>query len=269
MTAAVKQAPTPRGPTIKEFLRAKKCVIEQALTGTALTPERLLSVTMTEMRKNPTLQECTQASLFGALVQAAQLGLEPGSALGHCYLVPYKNRKIGRVECQFQLGYKGMIDLARRSGQIIKLSSHCVFEKDSFSVTYGLADSLEHKPFLDGSAGEVRGAYAAAHLTGGGCQWVFLPRHKLDAIKDGSPSGRSGPWVTHFEEMCQKTAARALFKWLPVSIEAQTAVGLDSMADAGESQDIGAILDEGVVINEEGAIVEGSVKSAADLNKAL
>jgi recombination protein RecT len=256
-------------PTISDFLRSKKAVIEQALEGTALTPERLLSVTMTEMRKNPQLQECTQASLFGALVQAAQLGLEPGAALGHCYLLPYKNRKLGVVECQFQLGYRGMIDLSRRSGKIVKLSAHCVFEKDTFSVSYGLDEALEHTPFLEGPPGEVLGAYAVAHLAGGGIQWVYLPRHKLDAIKGGSPSGNRGPWVSHFEEMCQKTAARALFKWLPVSIEAQTAVGLDSMADAGETQDIGAMLDQGVVVDEAGVIVEGSVKSATDLNSAL
>lgn len=259
-------------PSIADFLRTKKGVITQALEGTALTPERLLSVTMTEIRKTPALRDCTQESLFGALVQAAQLGLEPGSALGHCYLIPYNNRKLGIVECQFQLGYKGMIDLARRSGQIIKLSSHCVFEKDTFSISYGLEESMEHIPLLNGDPGAVVGAYAVAHLAGGGVQWVFLPRHKLDAIRDGSKASGSGPWKTHHEEMCQKTAARSLYKWLPISIEAQRAAGLDSMADAGESQDNGAVLgtgDGGVVVDQSGAIVEGSVKSAADLNASI
>jgi recombination protein RecT len=264
--------PAAQPPSIADFLRTKKATIAQALEGTALTPERLLSVTMTEIRKTPALRDCTQDSLFGALVQCAQLGLEPGSALGHCYLIPYHNRKLGIVECQFQLGYKGMIDLARRSGQIIKLSSHCVFEKDTFAVSYGLEETLEHTPFLTGQAGEVVGAYAVAHLSGGGVQWVFLPRHKLDAIRDGSKASGSGPWKTHHEEMCQKTAARSLYKWLPISIEAQRAAGLDSMADAGESQDNGAVLgtgDGGVVVDQSGAIVEGSVKSAADLNASI
>ena len=276
MAATAKNLNKPKLPTqpttIKEFLRSKKALIEQALEGTALTPERLLSVTMTELRKNPQLRECTQESLFGALVQAAQLGLEPGSALGHCYLVPYKNRKLGLVECQFQLGYKGMIDLARRSGQIVKLSSHCVFEKDSFAISYGLEDSLTHTPCFDGPAGDVVGAYAVAHLVGGGVQWVFLPRHKIDAIRNGSKASANGPWVTHYEEMAQKTAARSLYKWLPISVEAMTAAGLDSMADAGESQDNAAVLgdgDGGVVVDQSGAIIEGKVQSAADLNGAL
>ncbi|MDH4052700.1 MAG: recombinase RecT [Rubrivivax sp.] len=268
--AAVSNATS--APSLKDFLRSKKGLIEQALEGTALTPERLLSVTMTELRKTPTLRECTRESLFGALVQAAQLGLEPGSALGHCYLVPYRNKKAGTTECQFQLGYKGMIDLARRSGQILSLFAHCVYEHDHLELAYGLDPRLEHRPCLAADAGALVGAYAVAHLVGGGQQFVFLPRHKIEAIRAGSRSGRDGPWATHFDEMAQKTAARALFKWLPVSVEAMTAVGLDAQAEAGEPQDNGALLgdgDGGVLVDENGVIVDGSVRSAADLNQAL
>lgn len=269
-TVAAKAAAA--APTLKDFLRSKKALIEQALEGTALTPERLLSVTMTELRKTPTLRDCTRESLFGALVQAAQLGLEPGSALGHCYLVPYRNKKTGLTECQFQLGYKGMIDLARRSGQILSLYAHCVYERDHLDLAYGLAPKLEHRPCLDADAGALVGVYAVAHLVGGGQQFVFLPRHKIDAIRAGAKAGRDGPWVTHYDEMAQKTAARALFKWLPVSVEAMTAVGLDAQAEAGEPQDNGALLlegDGGVLVDQNGVIVDGAVRSAADLNLAL
>jgi recombination protein RecT len=271
--AAQTQTPGPTQPTLKDFLRSKKAMIGQTLEGTALTPERLLSVVMTEMRKTPKLRECTRDSLFGSMVQAAQLGLEPGSALGHCYLIPYRNKRAQVTECQFQIGYKGMIDLARRSGQIKKIYAHCVFERDEFAIEYGLEQNLIHKPYLEGDAGQIIGAYAVAHLVGGGEQFVYLPRHKLDAIRKGSKAGGDGPWVTHFEGMCQKTAARALFKWLPVSIEAATAAALDEQADAGVAQNNAQVFgddERGVVFDAQtGEVLEDQIASAADLNAAL
>jgi recombination protein RecT len=194
--------------SLKDFLRTKKAIIGQALEGTALTPERLMTITMTEMRKTPKLRECTRDSLLGSMVQAAQLGLEPGSALGQCYLIPYNNKKARTVECQFQIGYKGMIALARRSGQIQARYAHCVHENDEFEIEYGLVQKLVHKPCLERDPGGVIGAYAVAHLVGGGEQFVYLPRHKLDKIRNGSQGGSI--WSDHFEAMCQKTAARAV-----------------------------------------------------------
>ena len=273
MNQSVQQIDQAPEVSVKEFLRSKKGMIGQALEGTALTPERLLSVVMTEMRKTPALRECTRDSLFGSLVQAAQLGLEPGSALGQCYLIPYKNKRARTVECQFQIGYKGMLALARRSGEIKSIYAHCVFERDEFAIEYGLDQNLIHKPYLEGDAGAIVGAYAVAHLVGGGAQFVFLPRHKLDAIRAGSKAGGSGPWVSHFDSMCQKTAARALYKWLPISIEAATAAALDEQADAGVAQQNAAVFgdDERPMVfdSETGEVVDNRVASAADLNEAL
>lgn len=272
-TQAARAPAAPAAPrtTLKDFLRSKKAVIAQALEGTALTPERLLSVAMTEIRKTPQLRECTQDSLFGALVQAAQLGLEPGSALGHCYLIPYRNRKRNIIECQFQIGYKGMLDLARRSGQIRKLYAHCVFEADKFEVSFGLDEALVHVPdFEVEDRGRIVGAYAVAHLVGGGEQFVYLPWRKLQAIRDGSKAKEDGPWKTHEEEMCQKTAARALFKWLPVSIEAVKAAGLDEAAERGEQANAALLGEDDRTIDvdpETGEVLGPS--SAADLNAAL
>ena len=183
-----------------------------------------------------------------------------------------KSEELGLFREGWDNLYKGMIDLARRSGQILSLFAHCVYEHDHLELAYGLDPRLEHRPCLAADAGALVGAYAVAHLVGGGQQFVFLPRHKIEAIRAGSRSGRDGPWATHFDEMAQKTAARALFKWLPVSVEAMTAVGLDAQAEAGEPQDNGALLgdgDGGVLVDENGVIVDGSVRSAADLNQAL
>ena len=100
----------------------------------SLTPERLTRIVMSECRKTPALLNCSPTSFYGCVLQCAQLGLEPGSALGHCYLLPFGNGKAsdGRPNAQLIIGYRGMIDLARRSGQIVSISAHCVHEADEF-----------------------------------------------------------------------------------------------------------------------------------------
>jgi recombination protein RecT len=105
-----------------------------------MTPDRLLRIALTEVRRQPKLAECSQASLLSAVFSCAQLGLEPGGALGHAYLVPYGK------EVQFILGYRGMIDLARRSGLIDSITAHAVYEGDRFECEFGLAENLVHVP---------------------------------------------------------------------------------------------------------------------------
>ncbi|WP_257265552.1 recombinase RecT, partial [Endozoicomonas sp. ONNA2] len=259
--------------TIKDLLRQNKNTITQALENTPLTPERLLSVCMTEVRKTPKLRECSQASLLGAVIQSAQLGLEPGSALGHCYLIPFFNRKLGGLECQFMLGYRGMLALARRSGAIVNIDARVVFAADEFDLLYGTETRVIHKPRLNGDRGGVLGVYAVAQLQGGGSQVEYMTVEEIMKVRDSSKAKTDGPWQTHFEEMAKKTVVRRLFKYLPVSIEALTAVGLDERADAGLSQHNEALLrndDGGVVVDmDTGEIINGAVSCAADLNKAL
>lgn len=259
--------------TIKDLLRQNKNTIAQSLENTPLTPERLLNVCMTEIRKTPKLRECSQASLLGAVIQSAQLGLEPGSALGHCYLIPFFNRKIGGLECQFMLGYRGMLALARRSGAIVNIDARVVFAADEFDLLYGTETRVIHKPRLNGDRGGVLGVYAVAQLQGGGSQVEYMTVEEIMKVRDSSKAKNDGPWQTHFEEMAKKTVVRRLFKYLPVSIEALTAVGLDERADAGLSQHNEALLrndDGGVVVDmDTGEIINGAVSSAADLNKAL
>ena len=105
----------------------------------SLTADRLTRIVLTEFRKTPALLSCDRESLFGAVLQCAALGLEPGSALGHCYLLPY-----GKT-CQLIIGYRGMIDLARRSGQILSLCAYCVHEADEFHYELGL-HGIEQNP---------------------------------------------------------------------------------------------------------------------------
>jgi recombination protein RecT len=191
-----------------------------------ITADRLARVVVTELRKNPRLQQCDQTSFFGALMVCAQLGLEPCGALGHAYLIPYGK------EVQLIIGYKGMIDLTRRSGQVISLSVRAVCENDEFSYSFGLNESLTHTP-ASGDRGALTHVYAVAKLKDGGIQFDVLSRTEIEKIRNQSKAGKFGPWVTHFEEMAKKTVIRRLFKYLPVSIEMQRAIALDEGTDVG------------------------------------
>lgn len=200
-----------------------------------LTTERMTRIALTELRKNPKLQECEPMSFIASIMQASQLGLEPG-VLGSCYLIPFNNKTKGIVECTFMPGYRGFIDLARRSGQIVSLTSRAVFKNDVFEYEFGLTENLTHKPCMD-DPGELVAVYAVAKLKDGGHQFEVMSKKQVDKIREGSQGKNHGPWVTHYEEMAKKTVLRKLFKWLPCSVEMQKAVSLDEMQEAGR-QDI-------------------------------
>jgi recombination protein RecT len=223
--------------TIEDLLKKHGPEIALALPQ-HVTPERLLRIALSEVRRNPRLAQCNAASLLGAIFTCAQLGLEPGNALGHCYLIPYRD------ECQFQIGYKGMIDLARRSGQIRALSARRVYENDHFEYTYGLHEDIVHKP-ARGERGELTHVYAVARFADGGEQFEVMDRYELEDIRDGSQGYQTAikynkkdtPWISSFDEMCRKTVIRRMFKYLPVSIELVKAASLDERADRGQRQE--------------------------------
>lgn len=257
--------------TIGEFLASQKRQIEAALPK-HLNADRMLRIVMTEMRKNPKLKLCTIPSIIGSVIQCAQLGLEPGGALGHAWLIPYDvNKNLGtknapnwvkNTECQFMIGYRGMIDLSRRSGQIISLGAHAVYENDLFDFEYGIHEKLKHIP-NKGERGGFTAAYAIAHLVGGGHQIIVMFKNEIDAVRERSKSPDKGPWSTDYEEMAKKTTVRRLFKYLPVSIEIQRAVSLDEAADIGEQRN--GLIIEGEIDDEFG----DPVSKANALDKTL
>jgi len=224
------------GNTIEALLKKHGPEIALALPQ-HVTPDRLLRIALSEVRRNPKLGQCSAASLLSSIFTCAQLGLEPGGALGHAYLIPYRD------ECQFQIGYKGMIELARRSGQIQSLSARCVYANDHFEYSFGLHEDLIHRP-ATGERGELAYAYAVARLTDGGVQFEVMDRIELEDVRDGSQGYKTAmkynkkdtPWISAFDEMCRKTVIRRLFKYLPVSIELVKAASLDESADRGQRQ---------------------------------
>lgn len=208
-----------------------------------LDADRLARIALTEIRKVPALAQCNQESFLGAVMQCAQLGLEPGNTLGHAYLLPFGNGKAkdGLANVQLIVGYRGMIDLARRSGQIISISAYTVHEHDEFSYQLGLDPDIKHVP-ANAERGDVTHVYAVAKLKDGGVQFEVMSRYDIEQVRKSSKAGNNGPWVSHWDEMARKTVIRRLFKYLPVSIEMQTAVALDERAEAGIDQQNAAVI---------------------------
>jgi recombination protein RecT len=192
-----------------------------------LTVDRLTRVALTSCVRTPDLLDCSKTSLANAILQAAQLGLEPDGVLGYAYLVPFKGT------ATLIPGYKGLLDLARRSGRIESIEVRVVHAKDSFKFAYGMKPVLEHKPFQGDEAGELIAVYAIARFREGGVQWEWMWKREIDAIRKRSRAATTGPWVTDYEAMAAKTVLRRLAKLLPASVELQRAVALDERAELG------------------------------------
>lgn len=226
----------PKEKTVKQLLSDVSFKKQIALAlPKHLTADRMCRVLLTEFRTNPMLEECEIKSLLGCIVQCSQLGLEPGNNLGHAYLIPFKNRKKSITECTLIIGYRGLMDLARRSGQILSINPQVIYEEDFLNFEYGLDPKLKHIP-ARGDRGKMIGAYAAVHLKDGGKQFELMWKDAIDKIRDSSQSASSSysPWNTHYDEMAKKTVIRRISKYLPCSVEMHEAVSIDEHADLGK-----------------------------------
>lgn len=214
-----------KGKTLYDLLREQQPAIERALPGVGITAERFVRLVQTEIRKTPRLASCSSASILGACMYAAQLGIEPGP-LAHCYLVPYRNNKTGGYEAQFILGYRGMIELAWRSDELLSIEARDVREHDKFSFAYGLQDTLVHEPALN-ERGKPIAYYGIARFKDGGHYFLVMSMEDIDKRRGRSRAKDSGPWTTDFDAMARKTVIRAMIPYLPVSAETADAVATD------------------------------------------
>lgn len=243
--------------TVRDLLLRNKMKIETALPK-HLPIDKMLSFVANDMRKNPKLTLCTEASLIGAIIQSSQLGLIPGSVLGHAYLIPYDKKKklddgtwvVEKTECQFIVGYRGMIDLARRSGQVIYVDAHEVRDGDIFNFEYGFSANLKHAPAKE-NKDNIYAYWACANFTDNFKHFQVMWNWEIEEIKAMSKAANNGPWVTNPVEMGKKTVIRRLFKYLPVSIEMQKAITLDESAERGEQDNSLIFEGEYESLNEE------------------
>lgn len=216
--------------TVRDLILSSRAQIELALPK-FMNTDRLVRTALTCFSTTPGLLDCTPRSLLGSVIQCAQLGLEPG-IIGMAYLIPFRNNKANTVEVQFIPGYRGLLALARRSGEISTIQAHCVYAEDAFTYRYGLEPKLDHVPAEKADRGAMTHVYAVARLKDGGVQYEVMTKAEIDAHRDRySRAAKSGPWQTEYPEMAKKTVLRRLCKLLPASVELQTAVALDERAE--------------------------------------
>lgn len=212
--------------SIPDMIKALEPEIRRALPA-VLTPERFLRMALSAVNNTPKLAECTPMSFIAAMMNAAQLGLEPNTPLGQAYLIPYKNKN--QLECQFQIGYKGIIDLAYRTGQMQMIQAHAVHEFDDFEYEYGLNPKLIHRPG-DGNRGEITYFYGLFKLVNGGFGFEVMNREAMEAFAQQysqSYGSQYSPWVKNFEDMAKKTVIKKALKYGPVKAEFQKAISMD------------------------------------------
>ena len=217
---------------MRSFLQRRSGELQSALPKSLqLDAGRFTRVVLTNFQLNPALLDCSKASLYVCMLQAAQFGLELDPVLGHAYLVPYKGK------AQLIIGYKGYMAMARRSGEVTSINASVVREKDTFDFDAGLDRRLVHKPYLGPEdPGPVIAAYVCARFKSGDYDVRVMSRRDIDKIRTRSRASSAGPWVTDYEAMAIKTVIRQAVKFWPSSVELQRAAELDDAMDSGRDQ---------------------------------
>lgn len=203
----------------------------EAVMPKHMSSERLYQLAVVAINQTPKLAECDTMSLLSCVMKCSALGLEPSAVdgLGRAYILPFYNRKTNRHEATFIMGYKGMLDLARRSGEIKDISARTVYEGDEFEYEFGLDEKLSHKPSSrqHGNGEKPTHVYMVAHFKDGGHYMDVMTIDDVEAVRKRSKASDNGPWLTDFDAMAKKTVIRRAFPYLPVSVEAQTAAASD------------------------------------------
>ncbi len=236
---------------MRDYVKMMQSGFAKALPK-VITPERFTRIALTALSSNRTLMDCTPNSFMGSLMQCAQLGLEPNTPLGQAYLIPYNVRVDGGFElrCQFQLGYKGLIDLAYRSGEMASIGAQCVYSNDEFIYELGLNPKLIHKP-ADRNRGELLYVYATFKLKNGGSGFEVMTVEDIKAHRRKFSKARTSPWDSNFEEMAKKTVLKKCLKYAPIRTDFATGVVSD-----------GAVLN---AVEREGSEMEISINYGEDV----
>jgi recombination protein RecT len=182
-----------------------------------LTPDRFIRVAITALNRTPKLQDCTQESVFGCLMDCAALGIEPDGRRAH--LIPYGNKATLIID------YKGYIELARRSGEVSLWRAELVCENDVFEYSKG--EVTKHSINFREPRGTVYAAYSYVRFKDGSEDYEVMTRDEIESIRKRSKAGSSGPWVTDWNEMAKKTVIRRHSKRLPLSAEFRDALDKD------------------------------------------
>lgn len=230
--------------TLKDYVVSMQGEIAKALPK-VMTPERFTRIALSAISSNKKLAECTPQSFLAAMMNAAQLGLEPNMPLGQAYLIPYKSA------CTFQLGYKGLIDLAYRSGEVKTIMAQTVYENDEFDFEFGLTPKLHHVP-AKSNRGNPVWFYAVFKTVNGGEGFEVMSVEDVKAhAKKYSKSYSDGPWQTNFEEMAKKTVLKKALKYAPIKTEFVRQIETDETIKSDISDDMTLVPNENEIYEAE------------------
>lgn len=222
----------PKKPvTLKSLLEGEEFKLKVAETlPKHLKAERFIRVAVAAMNRTPKLSGCTPASFFKCLIDLSSYGLEPDGRRAH--LIPYGK------ECTLIIDYKGLAELAMRSGILKRVHADVICEKDQFE--YDLGEIKTHKIDFMGERGDPVAAYAIAETKDGAMFSQVMTKKEIEGIQARSRAGNSGPWKTDTLEMWKKTAFRRLSKWLPLSAEFRDAVAIEDEQEPSFSDKVAA-----------------------------
>lgn len=193
-----------------------------------MTPEKMTRIALTAWSKTPELLDCNPQSIAACVMTASELALELSGPLGQAYMVPRWNKKTQSKEATFQVGYRGLIDLAMRNGRVRNFSAHVVHLKDTFYFRYGTSPKLDHEPTAQADKGPVTHVYAVAIQTNGGYDFEVMSFQEIvEFVEKYVDMTSFSPWKTAWDEMAKKTVIRRLSKRLPMSIQYAEAVVAD------------------------------------------
>jgi recombination protein RecT len=218
-------------PTLTDQIRSMEAQFALAMPK-GLEAAQLVRDALTSLRQTPDLAKCTPATVLGALMSCAQLGLRPG-VLGQAWVLPFYDSKSRGHKAQLIIGYKGFVELAYRNPNVASVIGRTVYEGDTFEVDYGLDDNLIHKPSMTGDRSTPIAHYAIFKTANGGRAFWVMTEAEMQAWKEKyAPRNRSqkivGPWVSDYEAMARKTTLLRLAAWMPKSTELAYAIEVDN-----------------------------------------
>ena len=215
MTDTSVALPTDRQPpTIQTQLAKYKPVIQKLLAGTTVTEETFVAQIANAIRSTPKLAECEVGSLFGAAMKCAQLGLAPNDTRNLAWIIPYKG------QASFQLGYGGVMELARRAVPGLGFDGQTVYEHDEFDIDYGKAEPLTHRPAIVKGIkdrGEPIAWYVRAIYPGGRVQVHMLTRDDVEYHRGFSKQPQGQMWTDSYNAAALKSVVTDMKRWLPSS----------------------------------------------------
>lgn len=209
-------------PTVADFITGYKDRIAMVLPKT-MTPERFTRIAINAVTNTPALAQCSPASLIAALLKSAECGLEPNTALGEAYLIPYG----GKV--QFQISYQGQIALAYRANEDLQVEARTVYENDTFEYEFGFEPKLKHVPAME-NRGKIVWFYAVVRIKGRVAAFEVMSKADIDAHRKAYSKAKNSPWDSAYEEMAKKTVLKKALKYVPKSVEMAAAMEADEKA---------------------------------------